>query len=761
LLLMASGKLQWTSWSLVARNPLTSPVPLPSIHDRTTTDVARMLRGSQDSIIEVTKGRPHVASLLPDFSEAAADEGADKAAAAEDAARRREQVAAAAAAETKRQQQEAAAAVAEQKARADAGAAAAAAATAAAAAAAVEAAAAAAVEASRNVESDVPSASSLAQTGAWNHVSASDYFLEVDHLRPQTSPTSATSTVQSAELCRPVEDESKTAARTQLVVRDTASSDGREFAAGEELDFHKAGSNGWTLVRTAEAVFCWLPSEDLVFKSSDFGKSEASDVAKNERATMLEQMLAREKAELDSVKVSLERVRSRGSTPSSTPSRGLVSEGNAANSADTNNLPQPSTLPTFSSARTAVDSTRPPEVPVFKSSDFGKSEASDVAKNERAAMLEQMLAREKAELDSVKVSLERVRSRGSTPSSTPSRGLVSEWNAANSADTNNLPQPSSRPLSTPAQDHVQARVAPTLPEANLPTASPHILPTLSSAPTAVDSVADSTRPSEATRKEDVAVTRGPNGKLGIKFLNAESGPHTIEKLAPQGAAALSQRLFPGDLVYAINGRSIEDLHTGQLLSVLQGAPETVVRLLVSRKPVNATCVSVYLCDGGCGFKGSFDEVASHERGCEKLLKNEPDFTTTEALKSDSRGPTGDFGSVISNGAGQKAADETESSRQKGQSAFRASANKFKVPPPPAIHTIEARPDRAIQPPEAEISVTGDPTLEGGEKVSIARGPRGNLGIQVYFDHTVRDGTWCIHDLIPGVRFCFCSKSPLA
>ena len=86
-------------------------------------------------------------------------------------------------------------------------------------------------------------------------------------------------------------------------------------------------------------------------------------------------------------------------------------------------------------------------------------------------------------------------------------------------------------------------------------------------------------------KKEIAVKRGLDGKLGIKFVHVgsqrKSEPHEIEKLAPGGAAAESRCLLAGDLVHAIDGKSIEDLDTAQLLRALRDDAAVMCELLMS------------------------------------------------------------------------------------------------------------------------------------------------------------------------------------
>ena len=138
-------------------------------------------------------------------------------------------------------------------------------------------------------------------------------------------------------------------------------------------------------------------------------------------------------------------------------------------------------------------------------------------------------------------------------------------------------------------------------------ASPYLTPTDPPMVNPPEGLHDPASPS----KKVIAVKRGLDGKLGIKFVHVgsqrKSQPHKIEKLAPGGAAAESRCLFPGDMVHAIEGKSIEDLDTDQLLRALRGAPCATVRFTVSRKaadtpPATRHCAPVYLRDGGQASK---------------------------------------------------------------------------------------------------------------------------------------------------------------
>ena len=359
---------------------------------------------------------------------------------------------------------------------------------------------------------------------------------------------------------------------------------------------------------------------------------------------------------------------------------------------------------------------------------FGSvADARETAFCDKEALLEQMLAIEKQELDSCTAALEEMRSRSRLSSAfSPSQVPLNETDAEDinisdarsspSVDTSRRTTTPSRTESIPTYVRAQSSAAPVSSDQHSTSASTfscqdHLVPTN---PPMVNPPEGLHYPATPSKKE-VAVKRGRDGKLGIKFVvvdsqrSSEPKPHEIEKLAPGGAAAESRCLFPGDLVHAIDGNSIEDLDTAQLLRALRGAPEATVRFTVSRRTADVPPVAVYLCDGGCGFRGSFHEVASHESGCEMLLKIRASLPATMAQMTELKDKQGGGSEKERGGSGKEAGEEFSKTIKSPTSVERQ-----------------------------------------GEAITVSRGPQGSLGIRVYFDHTVQGGTWCIHDLIPEV-----------
>ena len=77
------------------------------------------------------------------------------------------------------------------------------------------------------------------------------------------------------------------------------------------------------------------------------------------------------------------------------------------------------------------------------------------------------------------------------------------------------------------------------------------------------------------------LARGPNGKLGMTFGNAQPGPYTVVALRSQGAACRSGLLHEGDLIHSIDNQSVYHLDPEQVSGLLCGPPGSAVCLEIS------------------------------------------------------------------------------------------------------------------------------------------------------------------------------------
>jgi len=76
-----------------------------------------------------------------------------------------------------------------------------------------------------------------------------------------------------------------------------------------------------------------------------------------------------------------------------------------------------------------------------------------------------------------------------------------------------------------------------------------------------------------------------NGLPGVGILFAKptevDGPYTIVQVLPNGSAAASRQIVPGDLLHAVDGTSVYPLSVGQVTQLICGNPATPVSLWIS------------------------------------------------------------------------------------------------------------------------------------------------------------------------------------
>ena len=84
--------------------------------------------------------------------------------------------------------------------------------------------------------------------------------------------------------------------------------------------------------------------------------------------------------------------------------------------------------------------------------------------------------------------------------------------------------------------------------------------------------------------EDVSLVRDETSCIGVEFARVgETGPYTVMKLKPKGAAARSGQLHIGDLILDVNGEAVDKMDVDQLAQAIKGEPGSEVKLKITAR----------------------------------------------------------------------------------------------------------------------------------------------------------------------------------